>query len=339
MSSKEDLSASVPILVGPNWIIWEAQMKAYLCTKGLWQLVSGNKIRAENLPTGRNARAARAATAEREDQEAQATIPFPTDEQLAARAKLQMDWDNKDDQALGIITLKISHSLRTHITDEASVVWQSLSNAFATPGPAAISYDLAKVINLHIQSNRHPAANMNTMWDLFERLRAQRVDIPNNLRALILLNTMPPSLQTVVSVTLQTSTTEELNFDNIRNDVNTILNKLYEKDTLTHTSCLLLSARGTISNTTSKGARSSSLQINLIAPNRGARKTRNKRLRNTGNVVLVKIEAEVEGVLGVVNPMSTIMTIRTSDSPRSRPLILRGMWDTRRNFLLSHHDL
>src|SRR5258708_15539637 len=222
MSSKEDLSASVPILVGPNWIIWEAQMKAYLCTKGLWQLVSGNKIRAENLPTGRNARAARAATAEREDQEAQATIPFPTDEQLAARAKLQMDWDNKDDQALGIITLKISHSLRTHITDEASVVWQSLSNAFATPGPAAISYDLAKVINLHIQSNRHPAANMNTMWDLFERLRAQRVDIPNNLRALILLNTIPPSLQTVVSVTLQTSTTEELNFDDIRNDINMI---------------------------------------------------------------------------------------------------------------------
>src|SRR5258707_14854529 len=136
MSSKEDLSASVPILVGPNWIIWEAQMKAYLRTKGLWQLVSGNKIRAENLP--------------QEAQEAQAAIPFPTDEQLAACAKLQMDWDNKDDQALGIITLKISHSLCTHIMDEASVVWESLSNAFATPGPAAIFNDFAKVVNLRI---------------------------------------------------------------------------------------------------------------------------------------------------------------------------------------------
>src|SRR5260221_2731079 len=152
MSSKEDLSASIPILVGLNWIIWEAQMKAYLRTKGLWQLVSGNEIRAQNLPTGRNAQAAQPATAEREAQEAQAAIPFPTDEQLAACAKLQMDWDNKDDQALGIITLKISHSLRTHITDEASVVWQSLSNAFATPGPAAIFNDFAKVINLRIQS-------------------------------------------------------------------------------------------------------------------------------------------------------------------------------------------
>src|SRR5258707_2972073 len=192
MSSKEDLSASVPILVGPNWIIWEAKMKAYLRTKGLWQLVSGNKRRAENLPTGRNARAARTATAEREAQEAQAAIPFPTDEQLAARAKEQMDWDNKDDQALWIITLKISHSLRTHITDEAFVIWESLANAFATPGPATIFNDFAKVVNLRIQSNQHPAADMNTMWDLFECLCAQCVDIPNNLRALILLNAIPP---------------------------------------------------------------------------------------------------------------------------------------------------
>jgi hypothetical protein len=45
MSSKEDLSASVPILIGPNWIIWEAQMKAYLRTKGLWQLVQGHETR------------------------------------------------------------------------------------------------------------------------------------------------------------------------------------------------------------------------------------------------------------------------------------------------------
>src|SRR5258708_28530349 len=116
-------------------------------------------------------------------------------------------------------------------------------------------------------------------------------------------------------------------------------NKLHKEEILTHTSCLLLSIKGMIPNTTSKGARSSSLQINLIAPNRGARKTWNKQLRNTGNVVLAKVEAEVEGALGVVNPMSTIMTIPTSDRPRSRPLILHGMWDTRRNFLPSHRDL
>ena len=63
MSTKSnDLSASVPILTGPNWIIWEAQMKVYLRTKGLWQLVIGNEMRPANLPTGRHPVMARPAT-------------------------------------------------------------------------------------------------------------------------------------------------------------------------------------------------------------------------------------------------------------------------------------
>jgi hypothetical protein len=228
MSSKEDLSASVPILVGPNWIIWEAQMKAYLRTKGLWQLVIGNETRPANLRPGRRAVAAvpaRAATAEHDAVEARPAIegiPFPTDAEQSARLKEQQDWDNKDDQAIGIITLKISHSLRTHIDDDAATAWANLSNAFATPGPAAIFNDFAKVVNLRIQPNRHPANDMNTMWDLFERLNAQHVEIPPTLRALILLNAIPSTLQTVVSVQLQTNETRELTFDAIRNDVNTI---------------------------------------------------------------------------------------------------------------------
>jgi hypothetical protein len=218
----KDLSASVPTLNGPNWIIWEAQMKAYLRTKGLWQLVTGNEQRPRDLPSGRVARPAQAATDTTPAVAAVTAIPFPTNAEVSARSKEKMDWDNKDDQALGIITLKIAHSLRTHIGATANVTWNNLSTAFSTPGPAAIFNDFAKVVNLRIQPNRHPASEMNTMWDLFERLKAQNVDIPKVLRALILLNAIPPTLQSVVSVTLQTKDTGELSFDDIRNDISTI---------------------------------------------------------------------------------------------------------------------
>jgi len=114
MSLKEDLSASVPILIGPNWIIWEAQMKAYLHTKGLWQLVTGNEACPENVPAGCNAQAARAATGNQPALEALDAILFPTADQIAACNKEQNDWDNKDDQAISIITLKIFHSIRCH---------------------------------------------------------------------------------------------------------------------------------------------------------------------------------------------------------------------------------
>src|ERR1700694_1822631 len=153
-SAKEtELSASVPILIGPNWIIWEAQMKAYLRTQGLWQLVMGNEDKPEELPSGRAGQAARAATDTTPARDAIQAIPFPTAAELEARRKERQDWDNKDDRAIGIITLKISHSLRTHIVNEAATTWENLSTAFATPGPAAIFNDFAKVVNLRLQSN------------------------------------------------------------------------------------------------------------------------------------------------------------------------------------------
>jgi len=106
--------------------------------------------------------------------------------------------------------------------------------AFATPGPAAIFNNFAKVVNLRIQSNQHPAANMNLMWDLFERLCTQEVDIPVTLCALILLNAIPPMLQTVVSVALQTNKTADLNFIDIHNNVTTVYEQTVQGNPNTH---------------------------------------------------------------------------------------------------------
>ena len=105
------------------------------------------------------------------------------------------------------------------------------------PGPAAIFNDFAKVVNLHIQPNHHPAANMATMWDLFERLRSQHVEIPNVLRALILLNAIPTSLQTVVTVALQTTQTANLSFDTIREHIITIYEQVNRNLNITKIDC------------------------------------------------------------------------------------------------------
>jgi hypothetical protein len=124
-SAKEtELSASIPILIGSNWIIWEAQMKAYLQTQGLWQLVMGNEDKPEELPSGRAGQTAHTATDTMPASDAIQAIPFPAAAELEARCKEKQDWDNKDDQAIGIITLKISHSLCTHIVNEAATTWE-----------------------------------------------------------------------------------------------------------------------------------------------------------------------------------------------------------------------
>jgi len=39
--SYNDVKNLVPVLDGSNWLVWENQMTAYLCSKGLWKIVDG----------------------------------------------------------------------------------------------------------------------------------------------------------------------------------------------------------------------------------------------------------------------------------------------------------
>jgi hypothetical protein len=121
MSSTADVMAVVPMLDGSNWIIWETQMKAFLRAKGLWQITSGSEVRPPSL------------VATDDD--------TPTAEARYARRKEQIEWDNRDDQAIGYISLKITHSLRHHIKDDSAETWTSLNEAFSKQGPAAIYND------------------------------------------------------------------------------------------------------------------------------------------------------------------------------------------------------
>jgi hypothetical protein len=177
-SKTEDLSASVPFLDGSNWIVWETQMKAFLRAKGLWQITQGNDGHPEDLRSTTETRTIRN---EQGQQVATQVTVQPAADDTAARRKEQLEWDNRDDQAIGYIMLKISHSLRTHVGSTASDTWTNLSSAFSAPGPAAIFNDFSKVINLRISPSHHLSADLNQMWDLFERLKANKMDIPNPL--------------------------------------------------------------------------------------------------------------------------------------------------------------
>jgi len=80
-SNETLLTTSVSILDGSNYLVWQAQMKAWLRSKGLWQIMSGNE---KKFP--------KAADTE--------TVTIQQ-----ANYKAHMEWDNKGDQAYGLILL------------------------------------------------------------------------------------------------------------------------------------------------------------------------------------------------------------------------------------------
>ena len=81
--SNDELYRTVPLLDGSNYTVWAQAITAVLRSKGVWQIARGHEERPANLP----ANADNNAKAEREKQKA--------------------DWDNRDDQALGLMQLKM----------------------------------------------------------------------------------------------------------------------------------------------------------------------------------------------------------------------------------------
>jgi len=81
------LSTAVSVLDGSNYLVWKNQMRAWLRSKGLWQITNGNEKKFPELDPS-------ASSAARE-----------------ANYKQCMDWDNKDDQAYGTILLRVNPSV------------------------------------------------------------------------------------------------------------------------------------------------------------------------------------------------------------------------------------
>ena len=107
MSSQVD--CLIPLFNGSDYHSWATSMTAYLHSICLWGIVSGRENMPLDLPSGR------AAVTATQTSPAQPAIPAPTQEQVSERQAAQREWIEKDEQALGIIQLRLSHHLHTLI--------------------------------------------------------------------------------------------------------------------------------------------------------------------------------------------------------------------------------
>ena len=121
MSSQ--LNHMVPLFDGSNYCTWATSMTAFLCSQHLWGIVSSREGRPSDLPSGRAAVAATGTSP------AQLAIP-PTWEEVSERQRAQREWAEKDDQALGMIQLWLSHSLYSLCGLSAWRTWKNLEEQF-----------------------------------------------------------------------------------------------------------------------------------------------------------------------------------------------------------------
>jgi hypothetical protein len=173
MSSNNGIN-NIPVFSGANFCTWQQMMGDYLRSMRLYRHVSGTAFRP-------------------------APVVPPTQANLDAMAA----WDEADEQAQGILGLRLSTNLHTHLSDTAHALWQALDNAFGQPGISSISADLQATLHMKILGGQNLQVEMQRLLTLFERLRANGMAISDPIQGMMLLNTLSPKWDNVSMVYLQ----------------------------------------------------------------------------------------------------------------------------------------
>jgi gag-polypeptide of LTR copia-type len=173
MSSNNGIN-NVSVFSSANFRTWQQTMGNYLRSMKLYRHASGATIR----PT--------------------AVVP-PIQANLDAIAA----WDEADEQAQGILGLRLSTNLRTHLGATAHALWQALDNTFGKPGIFSIHADLQAALHVKISGGQNLQVEMQWLLTLFERLRANSMAISDPIQGMMLLNALPPKWDGVSMAYLQ----------------------------------------------------------------------------------------------------------------------------------------
>jgi gag-polypeptide of LTR copia-type len=173
MSSSNGFN-SIPVFSGANFRTWQQQMGDYLKFQELWRHVLGASTRP-------------------------AVAVLPNQANLDALA----EWDVKDEKTQGILGLRLSPNLRTHLGATAAISWAALDAAFRQPGMSSIYADLQAALHVKISGSQNLQVEMQRMLTLFERLNANGMAIAPPMQGMMLLNALPVKWDSVGMVYLQ----------------------------------------------------------------------------------------------------------------------------------------
>ena len=126
MSSQIDRLVS--LFNGSDYHSWATSMTAFLHSQCLWGIVSGRETRPPSLPTSGTAAVAATATTS-----AQPAISAPTLEQVSERQREIREWIEKDEQAQGIIQLRLTHNLHSLMGVTAYQTWRNIEDSYGKP--------------------------------------------------------------------------------------------------------------------------------------------------------------------------------------------------------------
>ena len=137
---------------------------------------------------------------------------------MSERQRAQRKWTEKDDQALGMVQLWLSHSLYSLCRLSAYCTWRNLEEQFGKPGVAMIFANFRALTAFRLTGGS-PAPEISKMITLLERLCANHCEFNGFVQSMILLNVLPQKWDHIASVYIQETEVNDFNLVKIREQI------------------------------------------------------------------------------------------------------------------------
>ena len=130
-------------------------------------------------------------------------------------------WKLKDRQALGLIRLTLSRNVTFNIVKEktTSGLLKALSNMNEKPSAMNKVYLMRGLFNLQMSETRSVSDHINEFNMIVSQLNSVDINFEDEIKALILMSSLPDSWDTVVATISSSRGSEKLKFDEIRDVV------------------------------------------------------------------------------------------------------------------------
>ncbi|KAL7277443.1 hypothetical protein ACG7TL_009305 [Trametes sanguinea] len=177
------LQQLVPVLDGLNYTRWAELMKAYLQQQEVWYVVE--------LPAG---------------------ITAPTLQEDGSNRNEVIAWTMTQSKAMGSIRLRLNDEVAKLVKDAttAKKLWDDLKDLYGTTSALGAYSFYKAAVGTRIPPNEHPGPAIAKIQGNLDQLEGAGINIPANLRALMILDAAPSRYETAIQLCLNDNDLSEL---------------------------------------------------------------------------------------------------------------------------------
>ena len=170
------------------------------------------------------------------------------------------DWNLLDRQALGVIRLTLSRNVAFNIVKEKTTagLMAALSSMYEKPSASNKVHLMRRLFNLRMTEGASVAQHLNELNTITTQLSSVEIEFDDEVRALILLSSLPDSWNATVIAVSSSSGNSKLKFDDVRDLVLSEEIRRRESGETSNSSALHTESRGRTSERNSNRGRSKS---------------------------------------------------------------------------------